>query len=90
MFKLLHFFLDTSDFIFHQVKKCLKQRATSKIGGKKGKTYNNEDSPVVTHLSTNSSLPSLGFAERTGCAILSGHWSYVLVMPTTIEYRDWI
>ncbi|KAK0729266.1 hypothetical protein B0T21DRAFT_292040, partial [Apiosordaria backusii] len=44
---------------------------------KKKKTYNTEDSPVVTHLSTSSALSCLKRGERTGSRIFSWIWSYV-------------
>nr|POE77924.1 hypothetical protein CFP56_09566 [Quercus suber] len=42
------------------------------------KTYNSEDSHVVTHRTTNSPVDCLCMAERTGCPVLSRLWSYVL------------
>ncbi|KAJ4045612.1 hypothetical protein NW756_012071 [Fusarium oxysporum] len=41
------------------------------------KTYNSEDSPVVTDLSTNSPLLGLTMGEQTGSRILQELWSYV-------------
>jgi hypothetical protein len=43
----------------------------------KEKTYNSEDSLVVTHPTTNSPICSLCMAERTGCPIFYSLWSYV-------------
>ncbi|KAK0704211.1 hypothetical protein B0T21DRAFT_299269, partial [Apiosordaria backusii] len=45
---------------------------------KRNTTYNTEDSPVDTHLSTNSAVSSLSRAERTGCQAFYCVWSYVL------------
>ena len=42
-------------------------------------TYNTEDSPVVTDLSTSSALTSLTRGERTGSRTFSWIWSYVIV-----------
>ncbi|KAL2186836.1 hypothetical protein L209DRAFT_802856, partial [Thermothelomyces heterothallicus CBS 203.75] len=42
------------------------------------KTYNTEDSPVVTDLSTSSAVSSLSMGERTGSRIFYCLWSYVL------------
>ena len=44
----------------------------------KKKTYNSEDSPVVTDLSTNSPLLGLTMGERTGSRIFQELWSYVI------------
>nr|POE77820.1 hypothetical protein CFP56_09463 [Quercus suber] len=54
--------------------------------GQKAKTYNSEDSHVVTHRTTNSPVDCLCMAERTGCPVLSRLWSYVLILvfPLTI------
>ncbi|KAJ9481340.1 hypothetical protein VN97_g12141 [Penicillium thymicola] len=46
---------------------------------KKKKTYNSEDSLVVTHPTTNSPACGLSTAERTGSPIFHTLWSYVLV-----------
>ncbi|KOS36769.1 hypothetical protein ACN38_g12471 [Penicillium nordicum] len=45
---------------------------------KKSKTYNSEDSLVVTHPTTNSPACGLSTAERTGSPIFHTLWSYVL------------
>ncbi|KAJ5801495.1 uncharacterized protein N7518_003563 [Penicillium psychrosexuale] len=45
---------------------------------KKTKTYNSEDSLVVTHPTTNSPACGLSTAERTGSPIFHTLWSYVL------------
>ncbi len=45
----------------------------------KTKTYNTEDSLVVTHPTTGSALTSLTRGERTGSRIASRIWSYVVV-----------
>ena len=42
------------------------------------KTYNSEDSLVVTHPTTNSPACGLSTAERTGSPVLHTLWSYVL------------
>ena len=44
---------------------------------KKTKTYNTEDSQVVTDPSTNSALCCLYMGERTGSLVFSRIWSYV-------------
>ncbi|KAJ5468711.1 hypothetical protein N7475_006463 [Penicillium sp. IBT 31633x] len=44
----------------------------------KTKTYNSEDSLVVTHPTTNSPACGLSTAERTGSPVLHTLWSYVL------------
>ena len=41
------------------------------------KTYNSEDSLVVTHPTTNSPACGLSTAERTGSPIFHTLWSYV-------------
>ncbi|KAJ5467538.1 hypothetical protein N7475_005290 [Penicillium sp. IBT 31633x] len=51
-------------------------RNTSK---RKTKTYNSEDSLVVTHPTTNSPACGLSTAERTGSPVFHTLWSYVLV-----------
>ncbi|KOS40957.1 hypothetical protein ACN38_g8169 [Penicillium nordicum] len=43
----------------------------------KNKTYNSEDSLVVTHPTTNSPACGLSTAERTGSPVLHTLWSYV-------------
>ncbi|KAJ6178158.1 hypothetical protein N7519_008619 [Penicillium mononematosum] len=56
---------------------------TSAIGlnqqnkNRKTKTYNSEDSLVVTHPTTNSPACGLSTAERTGSPIFHTLWSYV-------------
>ncbi|KAJ6189015.1 hypothetical protein N7519_003923 [Penicillium mononematosum] len=45
----------------------------------KTKTYNSEDSLVVTHPTTNSPACGLSTAERTGSPIFHTLWSYVSV-----------
>ncbi|KAJ5801475.1 uncharacterized protein N7518_003543, partial [Penicillium psychrosexuale] len=42
-----------------------------------GKTYNSEDSLVVTHPTTNSPACGLSTAERTGSPVFHTLWSYV-------------
>ena len=44
----------------------------------KTKTYNSEDSLVVTHPTTNSPACGLSTAERTGSPVFHTLWSYVL------------
>jgi hypothetical protein len=46
---------------------------------KKTKTYNSEDSLVVTHPTTNSPACGLSTAERTGSPVFHTLWSYVLI-----------
>ncbi|KAJ5494471.1 hypothetical protein N7463_010558 [Penicillium fimorum] len=43
----------------------------------KSKTYNSEDSLVVTHPTTNSPACGLSTAERTGSPVFHTLWSYV-------------
>ena len=43
----------------------------------KNKTYNSEDSLVVTHPTTNSPACGLSTAERTGSPVFHTLWSYV-------------
>ncbi|KUM55938.1 hypothetical protein ACN42_g11297 [Penicillium freii] len=50
----------------------------SKKYAKKAKTYNSEDSLVVTHPTTNSPACGLSTAERTGSPVFHTLWSYVL------------
>jgi hypothetical protein len=45
---------------------------------RKRKTYNSEDSLVVTHPTTNSPACGLSTAERTGSPVFHTLWSYVL------------
>nr|POE60989.1 hypothetical protein CFP56_64698 [Quercus suber] len=63
-------------------------------GRAKGKTYNSEDSHVVTHRTTNSPVDCLYMAERTGCLVLSRLWSYVLSLSREQLYgkrwKQWI
>ncbi|KOS38379.1 hypothetical protein ACN38_g10804, partial [Penicillium nordicum] len=49
------------------------------------KTYNSEDSLVVTHPTTNSPACGLSTAERTGSPIFHTLWSYVFI-STVKEY----
>ncbi|KAJ5160719.1 uncharacterized protein N7482_007723 [Penicillium canariense] len=42
------------------------------------KTYNSQDSHVVTHHTTNWPACGLSTAERTGSPVLHTLWSYVL------------
>ncbi|KOS37153.1 hypothetical protein ACN38_g12065 [Penicillium nordicum] len=46
----------------------------------KQKTYNSEDSLVVTHPTTNSPACGLSTAERTGSPIFHTLWSYVSIL----------
>ena len=50
------------------------------------KTYNTEDSQVVTDPSTNSALCCLYMGERTGSLVFSRMWSYVLDIPDLEVY----
>ncbi|KUM56468.1 hypothetical protein ACN42_g10749 [Penicillium freii] len=43
----------------------------------KQRTYNSEDSLVVTHPTTNSPACGLSTAERTGSPVFHTLWSYV-------------
>ena len=53
------------------------------------KTYNSEDSLVVTHPTTNSPACGLSTAERTGSPVFHTLWSYVLetAPEKVIEYE---
>jgi hypothetical protein len=44
----------------------------------KMKTYNTEDSLVVTHPTTSSAVTGLSMGERTGSRVLQYVWSYVI------------
>ncbi|KAJ5773059.1 hypothetical protein N7457_007955, partial [Penicillium paradoxum] len=46
----------------------------------KTKTYNSEDSLVVTHPTTNSPACGLSTAERTGSPVFHTLWSYVMTI----------
>ena len=60
------------------------------LAKKKSKTYNTEDSPVVTDLSTSSAVSSLSRGERTGSRVLYCLWSYVPGQdPHRIDIVDW-
>ena len=52
-----------------------KQKSESCCGAN---TYNTEDSPVVTDLSTSSAISRLSRGERTGSRAFYYLWSYVL------------
>ncbi|KAJ5129543.1 uncharacterized protein N7515_005582 [Penicillium bovifimosum] len=56
--------------IYHNSFKARRQN--------KKKTYNSEDSLVVTHPTTNSPACGLSTAERTGSPVFHTLWSYVL------------
>ena len=47
------------------------------LNKQKTKTYNSEDSLVVTHPTTNSPACGLSTAERTGSPVFHTLWSYV-------------
>ncbi|EKV12319.1 hypothetical protein PDIG_46440 [Penicillium digitatum PHI26] len=49
---------------------------------KRRKTYNSEDSLVVTHPTTNSPACGLSTAERTGSPVFHTLWSYVLPLAS--------
>ena len=63
------------------------------IEEKKRRTYNSEDSLVVTHPTTNSPACGLSTAERTGSPIFHTLWSYVLSWvwdsPIAKQNIDW-
>ncbi|KAK4120062.1 hypothetical protein N657DRAFT_580330, partial [Parathielavia appendiculata] len=54
------------------------------------KTYNTEDSPVVTDLSTSSAVGSLSWGEQTGSRILYRLWSYVLDTRGRTPDKLWV
>ena len=62
------------------------QAPKGKGQGAKTKTYNTEDSQVVTDPSTNSALSSLSMGERTGSRVFWKLWSYVMEESTVIVY----
>jgi hypothetical protein len=70
----------------------LKSRAAkgSSWTNQETKTYNSEDSLVVTHPTTNSPACGLSTAERTGSPVFHTLWSYVLgyVVEGIIEYKS--
>lgn len=45
----------------------------------KNKTYNTEDSLVVTHPTTNSAVTGLSMGERTGSRVFQYLWLYVII-----------
>ncbi|KAF2202947.1 hypothetical protein GQ43DRAFT_368009 [Delitschia confertaspora ATCC 74209] len=51
------------------------------------KTYNSQDSHVVTHRNTNWPVRSLSTADRTGSPILSYLWSYVLDLSSIGNFK---
>ncbi|KAJ9483381.1 hypothetical protein VN97_g10024, partial [Penicillium thymicola] len=58
--------------------KYVSRPYTKQTQEEKTKTYNSEDSLVVTHPTTNSPACGLSTAERTGSPIFHTLWSYVL------------
>ena len=54
-------------------------------GKKRGKTYNIEDSLVVTDPTTSSTLTRLSRGERTGSRVLEWIWSYV-----SATWENWV
>ena len=57
-----------------------------KNGHKISKTYNTEDSPVVTDLSTSSAISSVSRGERTGSRAFYYVWSYVLFKAFAVPF----
>ena len=55
------------------------EKKKKKIRQNSHKTYNTEDSLVVTDPTTNSALTSLSMREQTGPRVLQWLWSYVEV-----------
>jgi hypothetical protein len=57
---------------------------------KKKKTYNSQDSLVVTHPTTNSPACGLSTAERTGSPVFHTLWSYVpeIMIEENIYYQE--
>ncbi|KAK8087693.1 hypothetical protein PG997_002654 [Apiospora hydei] len=53
----------------------------------KTKTYNTEDSQVVTDPSTNSALCCLYMGERTGSLVFSRIWSWIVAGTINIFNR---
>ncbi|KAJ5554869.1 hypothetical protein N7461_003339 [Penicillium sp. DV-2018c] len=69
----------TGSPIFHTLWSYVVGSAVSSIISlSKNKTYNSEDSLVVTHPTTNSPACGLSTAERTGSPVFHTLWSYVL------------
>jgi hypothetical protein len=64
-----------------------KSEVEKKTKKNKTKTYNSEDSLVVTHPTTNSPACGLSTAERTGSPVFHTLWSYVL-KPTPMCLRS--
>ncbi|OTB11048.1 hypothetical protein K445DRAFT_69082, partial [Daldinia sp. EC12] len=52
----------------------------------KRKTYNTEDSPVVTDPTTSSAVSSLSMGERTGSRVFCFLWSYVIICGVVKTY----
>ncbi|OTB11059.1 hypothetical protein K445DRAFT_69053, partial [Daldinia sp. EC12] len=50
------------------------------------KTYNTEDSPVVTDPTTSSAVSSLSMGERTGSRVFCILWSYVTLELVVFLY----
>ena len=68
-------------------REVVKSIADSEGKKKSGtKTYNTEDSQVVTDPSTNSALSSLSMGERTGSRVFWKLWSYVTEDNDTASY----
>ncbi|KAJ5793508.1 hypothetical protein N7457_000107 [Penicillium paradoxum] len=66
------------DYFQAYCRKGIERQLEAYITSKKTKTYNSEDSLVVTHPTTNSPACGLSTAERTGSPIFHTLWSYVL------------
>ena len=58
-------------------RRCSEYLKTTKSRRQNTKTYNTEDSQVVTDPSTNSALCCLYMGERTGSLVFSRMWPYV-------------
>ena len=66
------------EFMWYTLAPTGKKKGNIK-NTKKTKTYNTEDSQVVTDPSTNSALSSLSMGERTGSRVFWKLWLYVKV-----------
>ena len=58
-----------------------------KTAKKMAKTYNSEDSLLVTHEATNAPISCLSRAERTGSRALKILWSYVIDFVESVIYQ---
>ncbi|KAK7926539.1 hypothetical protein PG985_003537 [Apiospora marii] len=72
----------------HEDRNIALRLILSVIRSKKSRTYNTEDSQVVTDPSTDSALCCLYMGERTGSLVFSRMWSYVKEDTVLTAYVD--